>query len=88
MENLGEGAEEGERRKEEGESVVLFILLFEKEEGERRKEKGERRKEKGGSVVLFILCAFQALGGGDEKSDEVGAIGKERMCRFGVGQKI
>ena len=37
MENLGEGAEEGERRKEDGESVVLFILLFEKEEGERRK---------------------------------------------------
>ena len=81
MENLGEGAEEGERRKEEGESMVLFILLLEK-------EKGGRRKEKGGSVVLFILCAFQALGGGDEKSDEFGAIGLERMRRFRVWQKI
>ena len=49
---------------------------------------GEWRKEEGESVVLFILHSFQALGGGYEKSDEFGAIGKERMCRFGVGQKI
>ena len=54
MENLGEGAEEGERRKEEGESVVLFILLFEKEEGERRKEEGGRRKEE---VWYYSSCA-------------------------------